>query len=120
MKPNAPSSDLQTAGAWLAGLVGYAVVASLIFLAAFAQSHTGNQRPWWVEQLAGGAGRFLGLSIVVSLAAAVLLFLSGLVRWPAQVIRSPRWVLSAIGIVLVAAAVLLVILVAAFIAVQHP
>ena len=111
---------MQTAGAWLAWLVGYAVVATLLFLVAFGESNSGNQKLSPVAQLTANAGPFLVFSILGSLAVAVLLFLSGLARWPAQVVRSPRWVFSAIGIVLVAGAALLVILVTAFIAVQHP
>ena len=106
MKSNGSSNKMQTAGSVLSWLVGYAVVAMLILFVAISRNNliAGNQRHGWLEQFVDSAGPVLGLSILVAVAVAAVICLVGIVRWPAEVIRSPLWVGSAIGIVLITAA----------------
>ena len=122
MTSNTPSNKMQTTGTVLSWLVGYALVALLIFIVAFIRSNssTGNQGHGLLEEFVNGVGPLLGLSVLAAAAVAVALCIVGIVRWPAQIIRSPQWVFSAIGIVLVVAGVLLIASIASFVAVQHP
>lgn len=122
MTSNTPSNKMQTTGTVLSWLVGYTLVALLIIIVAFIRSNssTGNQAHGPLEEFVNGVGPLLALSVLAAAAVALALFIVGIVRWPAQIFHSPQWVLSAIGIVLVAVAVLLIASIASFIAVQHP
>lgn len=113
---------MRTTGTVLSWLVGYAVVVLLIFIVAFIQSNsrTGNQAHGPLEELVNGGGPLLGLSVLAAAAVAVVLCIVGVFRWPAQIIRSPQWLLSAVGLVLVVTGVPLICSVACFVAVQHP
>jgi hypothetical protein len=122
MTSNTRSNSMQTTGTVLSWLVGYAVVVLLIIIGPFLRgnSSTGNQGHGPLEVFVNAVGPLLGLSVVAAALVAVGLCIVGIVRWPAQIIRSPRWVFSAIGVVLVLAAVVLIAALASFIAVQHP
>ena len=113
---------MQTTGIVLSWLVGVAVAAILIFFVAFIRSNTGtrNQGHGSLVHFIGGAGPLLGFLILAAEAVALVLLIVGVARWPSRIIRSPRWVLSAIGSVFVAAAILVVVYLAAVIAVQNP
>jgi hypothetical protein len=116
MTSNTQSNQMQRTGTVLSWLVAYAVVAALIFIVASIRSNSGTGNPQFVN----GVGPILGFSILAAAAVALVLCLVGLVRWPAQIIRSPRWVLSAIGIMLIVAGAVLLVSLAAFVAIQHP
>ena len=103
----------------LSWCVSYAVVAMVVFVIAFLRINSGG-RPGNLEQLVSGVGPFLPVSIMAATLMALGLCVVGIARWPAQVIRSPRWVLSAIGVLFVLAAAILTAFLAAFIAVQNP
>lgn len=122
MTSNTPSNTMQTTGSVLSWLVGYAVVVLFIIIGAFIRSNstTGNQGQGPLEEFVNAVGPLLGLSVLAAAAVAMALCIVGIVRWPTQIIRSPQWVFSAIGIVLVVAAVLLIASIASFVAVQHP
>ena len=63
-----------------------------------------------------GAGPLLIFVTLAAEAAALVLLLVGLACWPSRIICNFRWVLSAVGIVLVATAILAVVYIAAVIA----
>ena len=122
MTSKTPSKMMQSTGTVLSWLVGYALVVLLLIIGAFIRSNSssGNQGHGPLAEFVNGAGPLLGWSALAAAAVAVALCIVGMVRWPAQIVRSPQWVFSAIGVILVVAAVLLIASIASFVAVQQP
>ena len=113
---------MQATGTVLSWLTGSAAVGMLIVFVPFVRSNTIPRTHPYVPlaYFVSSVAPFLGVIILAAETVALVLLVVGVVRWPSRIIRSPRWVLSAIGIVLVAASILVVAAVAATIAVQNP
>jgi hypothetical protein len=97
------ANALQRAGQALAWAAVSAVGGSLTFVFCLIRSNHGYA-------VADGVAKLSALLIVASLGAAFVILLVGVVRWPRQVLRSLRWLFSALAIVLVAVAVLFFVL----------
>jgi hypothetical protein len=118
-----PSNKMQTTGHILSWLTGSAAVGMVLVLACFFHSYRspGAQADGLLTRLAVGIGPYLGFIIVITLvseASAFVVFVVGAACWRLRIVRSPRWVLSGLGIVLVAAAMYLVVYVAIVIAIS--
>jgi hypothetical protein len=124
MSSNVPSDEkMQMTGNVLSWLVGSAIAGTLIFVLALILD---NASPG-TQQALGPLARFLsGIAapvLLVALAAEALAFVLlvvGLVRWRSGILRSPRWLLSAVGIVMVVVALGGVTLIAIIIALESP
>ncbi len=99
----------------LAGLAIIGLVGEVIFAAALVRSNTGAG-----GNVVSGVVPFVGYGVLVAEAVALVLLVVGFVRWPSRIIRSPRWVLSGLGVVLAAAGMLVSAFLAVTVAVQSP
>jgi hypothetical protein len=113
MNADVRSSAHQRTGRVLSWLVGCAVLSTLLFFLGMVRSDNGQRVPDAIAQA-------LALVIVASEAVAFAVLLVGLFRWPRQIIRSPRWLLSGLAIVLVAAAVFVFVLITITAAIALP
>lgn len=122
MNSTIQTDKMQSTGLVLSSLAGSSVVGMLIFFAAFLRSNStsGTQGNEVLTHFSNGIGLALAFLILGAEMVALVLLGKGIVSWPSRVIRSPLWVLSAIGIACVAMAILAVAFLAATIAVQNP
>jgi hypothetical protein len=124
MSSNIPSDEkMQMTGSVLSWLVGSAIIGTLVFVLALILENTSLG----TQQALGPLRRFLsGIAVPVLLVAlaaealAFVLLVVGLVRWRSRILRSPPWVLSAVGIVMVVVALGGTTLIAIIIALESP
>ena len=113
MNVAAQSNALPRTGRGLSWLVALAVTGSLCFMFGMVRSNSGHPIPDAVAQIL--AALVLGCEAV-----AVIVLLVGIVRWPLQIFRSPRWLLSALGVVLVAVGTIMFLLITITVAIALP
>jgi len=113
---------MHTTGILLSRLVGSAVAGMLILAVGFVLGNAspGDHGPGPLAHLVSDVAPYLGLFILAAEAVAMVLLIVGIARWPLRIMRSPRWVLSALGIVLVAVVILVVVYIALVVAISHP
>ena len=121
MSSNGPSDKMQRTGIVLSWLSGSAVLGILIFSVAFVRSNAaqGAHASGPLAQFVSGTAPYLGFVTLATEAVALALLVVGITCWPSRVVRSPRWVLSALAIVFVAVAIVAVAYLAAMIATSH-
>lgn len=100
-------------GRVLSWLVGVALIGAIFFFLGLVRSNSGQPLP-------DSLGQALALLILSCEAAAFVVLLVGVVRWPLRIIRSPRWLLSTLGLVLVAAAIVMFVWAAITVAIGLP
>lgn len=114
------SDKMHTTGGVLSWLAGLSVLGTLIICLGFvgANAVVGTDRGGTLARLIGSVATALSVVVLLTEAGAVVLLLTGLACWRSRIFRSPRWVLSAVGVLLVAAAILMVAYFATVIAIS--
>lgn len=109
MSSHGPADKMHPAGILLSRLVGSAVIGMLVLVVGLVLSNTsaGTQAQEPLAHFVNDIAPYLCVFILGAEAAALVVLCVGVARWPLQIIRSPRWLLSAFGIVFVGFAILL-------------
>jgi hypothetical protein len=116
MNADVQSNAVQQTGRVLSWLVSLAIIGTLFFFLGLARSDSSHAGGFFPRSFAP----VLTVLILASEAAAFVILLVGIVRWPLQIIRSPRWLLSALGVLLAAGAILMILLMAITAAIALP
>jgi hypothetical protein len=111
MTSRLPNDRLQKVGAVLSWLAGVAVIGMLISFGLFIRSNTTPTPPTAASLMhfLNDIAPLLGFVTLACEALALILLVVGFSRWRLRIFRSRRWMLSALGVGLVAVLVVVTI-----------
>ncbi len=112
-----PSDRMQTPGNILLCLAASALVGTLLLAFFVANSSVGNS-DGLIPGIARAIGRYFRFVTLITLTSevlAIVVLAIGAARWRFRIIRSPRWVISALCTAFVGLAMIVLIFIAALI-----
>ncbi len=113
-----PSNRIQTTGNILLCLTASALLGTLLLAFLVANSSAANSNGL-IPSVARAIGRHAGFVTLITLASealAIVVLAVGAVRWRSRIIRSPRWVISALCTGFVGLAMIALIVITSIIA----
>ncbi len=113
-----PSDRMQTTGNILLCLTASALLGTFLLAFFVANSSVGNSGGL-MPSIARAIGRYVGFVTLIALTSevlAIVVLAIGAARWRFRIIRSPRWVISALCTAFVGLAMIVLIVIASLIA----